>query len=82
MKKSIATLGLFALLMVLTSVESNAHITPVSNNNGQIEILNLNTMKLELGGNGSVSNDKKNDSPPPRPEPTLLDKISDWWDSL
>ncbi|WP_158730294.1 MULTISPECIES: hypothetical protein [unclassified Flavobacterium] len=81
MKKSITTLGLFALLLALTSVESNAHITPLSNNNGQIEILNLNTMKLEHGGNGSVNNDKKDDDRP-RQSPTLLDKISDWWDSL
>jgi hypothetical protein len=81
MKKSIATLGLFTLLMVLTSVESNAHITPLSNNNGQIEILNLNTMKLGSVGDGSVGGNKKNDTPP-KSEPTLLDKISDWWDSL
>ncbi|OUD33927.1 hypothetical protein [Flavobacterium sp. FPG59] len=81
MKKSIATLGLFALLMVLTSVQSNAHITPLSNNNGQIEILNLNTMKLELGGEGMVGGNKKEDTPP-KSEPTLLDKISDWWNRL
>ncbi|MBB1194201.1 hypothetical protein DNC80_11060 [Flavobacterium sp. SOK18b] len=81
MKKSIATLGLFTLLMVLTSVESNANITPLSNNKGQIEILILNSMKLELGGEGSVGGNKKDDTPP-KPEPTLLDKISDWWDSL
>ncbi|QZK91611.1 hypothetical protein K5V07_14330 [Flavobacterium sp. CHNK8] len=81
MKKSIATLGLFTLLMVLTSVESNANITPLNNNKGQIEILILNTMKLDIIGNGSVAGNKKDDTPP-KSEPTLLDKISDWWDSL
>jgi hypothetical protein len=81
MKKSIVTLGLFTLLMVLTSVESNANITPISNNNGQIEILNLNSMKLDIAGNGSVGGNKKNDTPP-QTEPTLLDKVADWLDSL
>jgi hypothetical protein len=82
MKKSIATLGLFALLLALTSVESNAHITPLSNNNGQIEILNLNTMKLDIAGNGSAGGNKKVDELPTGSQPTLLDKISDWLQSL
>ena len=82
MKKAITTLGLCALVLVLTSVESNAHITPVPNNNGQIEILNLNTMKLDIAGNGSVGGNKKVDELPKASEPTLYDRVSSWFESI
>ena len=81
MKKSIVTLGFVAFLMVFSSVEASASITPVNNNNDQIEVLNLNTMKLELDSEGSVSSDKKDDAKPTT-EPTVWDKIVDWWHKL
>lgn len=81
MKKSIVTLGFVAFLMVFSSVKASASITPVSNNNDQIEVLNLNTMKLENTGNVSLGNEKKADDKP-RTEPTVWDKIVDWWDKL
>ena len=81
MKKSIVTLGFVAFLMVFSSVEASASITPVSNNNNQIEVLNFNTMKLENTGDVSLGNEKKADDKP-RTEPTVWDKIVDWWDKL
>jgi hypothetical protein len=50
-------MGLFTLLMV-PSVRILPNIIPLSNNNGQIEFLNLNTMKLDITGNGSVETRK------------------------
>ncbi len=81
MKKSIVTLGFVAFLMVFSSVKASASITPVSNNNDQIEVLNLNTMTLSYTSDGSVTRDKKDDAKPTT-EPTVWDKIVDWWDSL
>lgn len=81
MKKSIVTLGFVAFLMVFSSVEASASITPVSNNSDQIEVLNLNTMKLEDPGDVSLKPEKKTDAKPTT-EPTVWDKIVDWWDKL
>lgn len=81
MKKSIVTLGFVAFLMVFSSVEASASITPLSNNNDQIEVLNLNTMNLNYNGDSSVGSDKKKDAEP-KTEPTVWDKIVDWWDKL
>ena len=81
MKKSIVTLGFVAFLMVFSSVEASASITPVSNNNDQIEVLNLNTMKLENSDEVSLKTEKKADAKPTT-EPTVWDKIVDWWDKL
>ncbi|MGO4905439.1 hypothetical protein [Flavobacterium sp. W20_MBD1_R3] len=61
MKKAILTIGLFSLVMVLTSFTSNEEITSTSKND-KAEVFTIENVQLNLVGNGSTSQgNKKND---------------------
>ena len=80
MKKSIATASLFTfvLLTSLTPIEATA--STLSTN--QAEVLKIESMVFDTDTPGSTSADNKKTDTPPKTEPTLLDKIVDWWDKL
>ena len=97
MKKSILTIGLCSLVMVLTSFttpETDPVVTIDAN--GNVEVVNtvaaqemnkkditsssivMSNRKVEIIGSGSTGGNKKVDEP----DPTFLDKVKDWWNSL
>ena len=61
MKKAIVTIGLFSLVMVLTSFNSNEEITTTTNKDNKTEIFKIENVKLELTGNGGTGGNKKVD---------------------
>jgi hypothetical protein len=62
MKKAILTIGLFSLVMVLTSFTSNEEITPTIKNDNKAELFKIENVQLNIVGNGSTSQgNKKND---------------------
>lgn len=60
MKKAILTIGLFSLVMVLTSFTSNEEITSTKNDN-KAEVFKIENVQLNLVGNGSTGGNKKMD---------------------
>lgn len=60
MKKSILTIGLFSLVMVLTSFTSNAEVTSTTNDS-KSEVFKIENTKLDLVGNGGTGGNKKVD---------------------
>ncbi len=60
MKKAILTIGLFSLVMVLTSFTSNEEITSTKNDN-KAEIFRIENVQLSLVGNGAAGGNKKMD---------------------
>lgn len=54
MKKAILTIGLFSLVMVLTSFTSNEEVTSTTNDS-KAEVFKIENTKLNLVGNGSTS---------------------------
>ena len=81
MKKAITTIGLFSLMMLLTSFTTTQEITSSTKIDDKIEIFKIENIKLEISGAGGTGGNKKVDDMP-KPEKSILDKISDWWDSL
>jgi hypothetical protein len=61
MKKAIVTIGLFSLVMVLTSFTSNEEITSVTKKDNKAEVFKIENVKLELVGNGGTGGNKKMD---------------------
>ena len=61
MKKAIVTIGLFSLVMVLTSFSSNEEITTTTIKDNKAEAFKIENVKLELAGNGSTGGNKKVD---------------------
>jgi hypothetical protein len=61
MKKAIVTIGLFSLVMVLTSFTSNEEITSVTKKDNKAEVFKIENVKLNLVGNGSAGGNKKVD---------------------
>lgn len=59
MKKAILTIGLFSLVMVLTSFTSNEEVTSTSDNKS--EVFKIENVKLDLAGNGGTGGNKKMD---------------------
>lgn len=55
MKKAILTIGLFSLVMVLTSFTSKEEITSTSKNDNKAEVFTVENVQLNLVGNGSTS---------------------------
>ncbi len=60
MKKAILTIGLFSLVMVLTSFTSNEEITSTSKND-KAEVFTIENVQLNLVGNGATGGNKKMD---------------------
>jgi hypothetical protein len=54
MKKAILTIGLFSLVMVLTSFTSNEEVTSTTNDS-KAQVFKIENTKLNLVGNGSTS---------------------------
>jgi hypothetical protein len=54
MKKAIVTIGLFSLVMVLTSFTSNEEIISTTKND-KAEVFTIENVQLNLVGNGSTS---------------------------
>ena len=61
MKKAITTIGLFSLVMALTSFTSNEEITTTTKNDNKAEIFKIENAKLEIIGGASVGGNKKVD---------------------
>ena len=61
MKKAILSIGLFSLVMVLTSFTSNEKITSTAKNDNSIEVFKIENVKLDLVGNGGTGGNKKVD---------------------
>jgi hypothetical protein len=59
MKKAIVTIGLFSLVMVLTSFNSNEEITTTIKKDNKAEVFKIENVKLDLVGNGSTSSGNK-----------------------
>ncbi|RTY73697.1 hypothetical protein EKM05_08815 [Flavobacterium sp. GSP27] len=59
MKKAILTIGLFSLVMVLTSFTSNEEITSTTKNDNKAEVFKIENVQLNLAGNGSTSQGNK-----------------------
>lgn len=59
MKKAIVTIGLFSLVMVLTSFNSNEEITTTTKKDNKAEVFKIENVKLDLVGNGSTSSGNK-----------------------
>lgn len=97
MKKSLLTIGLCSLVMVLTSfttTETDPIVTIDAN--GNVEVVStvatkeinkkdvisssiiMTNKKVDIIGAGSTGGNKKVDEP----DPTFLDKVKDWWNSL
>jgi hypothetical protein len=60
MKKAIVTIGLFSLVMVLTSFTSNEEITSTTKND-KAEVFTIENVQLNLVGNGATGGNKKMD---------------------
>lgn len=58
MKKAILTIGLFSLVMVLTSFTSNEEVTSTTNDS-EAQVFKIENTKLNLVGNGSTSQGNK-----------------------
>jgi CHASE3 domain sensor protein len=54
MKKAILTIGLFSLVMVLTSFTSNEEVTSTTNDS-KAQVFKIENTKLDIVGNGSTS---------------------------
>lgn len=97
MKKSLLTIGLCSLVMVLasfTTTETDPIVTIDAN--GNVEVVStvatkeinkkdvisssiiMTNKKVDIIGAGSTGGNKKVDEP----DPTFLDKVKDWWNSL
>lgn len=61
MKKAILTIGLFSLVLVLTSFTSNEEITSTTKNDNKAEVFKIENVQLNLTGNGSAGGNKKMD---------------------
>ncbi len=61
MKKSIVTIGLFSLVMVLTSFSSNEEITTTIKKDNKAEVFKIENVKLEISGAGGTGGNKKVD---------------------
>jgi hypothetical protein len=61
MKKAIVTIGLFSLVMVLTSFNSNEEITSTTKKDNKAEVFKIENVKLEINGAQSVGGNKKMD---------------------
>jgi hypothetical protein len=61
MKKATVTIGLFSLVMVLTSFNSNEEITSTTKKENKAEVFKIENVKLEIIGSGSTGGNKKND---------------------
>ena len=61
MKKAITTIGLFSLVMVLTSFTSNEEIITTTKNDNKAEIFKIENAKLEINGDGATGGNKKVD---------------------
>ena len=61
MKKAIVTIGLFSLVMVLTSFNSNEEITSVTKKDNKAEVFKIENVKLEISGAGGTGGNKKVD---------------------
>lgn len=61
MKKAIVTIGLFSLVMVLTSFNSNEEITTTTKKDNKAEVFKIENVKLEINGAQSVGGNKKMD---------------------
>ena len=59
MKKSILTVGLLSLVMILTSFTSTEKVT--STNDSKSEVFKIENTKLDLAGNGGTGGNKKVD---------------------
>ena len=53
MKKAILTIGLFSLVMVLTSFTSNEEVTSTTNDS-KAQVFKIENTKLNLVGNGAT----------------------------
>ena len=60
MKKAILTIGLFSLVMVLTSFSTNEKVTSTKNDS-KSEVFKIENTKLDLVGNGGTGGNKKVD---------------------
>jgi CHASE3 domain sensor protein len=60
MKKAILTIGLFSLVMVLTSFTSNEEVTSTTNDSNA-QVFKIENVKLDLAGNGGTGGNKKMD---------------------
>jgi hypothetical protein len=61
MKKAIVTIGLFSLVMVLTSFNSNEEITSTTKKDNKAEVFKIENVKLGISGAGSTGGNKKMD---------------------
>ena len=61
MKKAIVTIGLFSLVMVLTSFNSNEEITSTTKKDNKAEVFKIENVKLGINGAQSVGGNKKMD---------------------
>jgi hypothetical protein len=61
MKKAIVTIGLFSLVMVLTSFNSNEEITSVTKKDNKAEVFKIENVKLDINGAGATGGNKKMD---------------------
>ena len=61
MKKAITTIGLFSLVMVLTSFSSNEEITTTTKNDNKAQLFKIENAKLEISGAGAAGGNKKVD---------------------
>lgn len=59
MKKATVTIGLFSLVMVLTSFNSNEEITSTTKKDIKADTFKIENVKLELAGSGSTSSGNK-----------------------
>ena len=50
MKNAITTIGLFSLVMVLTSFSSNEEITTTTKNDNKAQLFKIENAKLEISG--------------------------------
>jgi hypothetical protein len=58
MKKAILTIGLFSVVMVLTSFTSNEEVTSTTNDS-KAQVFKIENTKLDIVGNGSTSQGNK-----------------------
>lgn len=61
MKKAIVTIGLFSLVMVLTSFNSNEEINSVTKKDNKAEVFKIENVKLDINGAGATGGNKKMD---------------------
>ena len=61
MKKAITTIGLFSLMMLLTSFTTTQEITSSTKIDDKVEIFKIENIKLEISGAGGTGGNKKVD---------------------